>query len=52
MCIRDRNIEESLTRLFNGEKINITEDKAALHWQTRDPKSNIYNDLIKKSREL
>ena len=46
------NIEKSLTRLFNGEKINITEDKAALHWQTRDPKSNIYNDLIKKSREL
>ena len=41
-------IEKSLTRLFNGEKINIIEDKAALHWQTRDPKSNIYNDLIKK----
>ena len=46
------NIEESLTRLFNGEKINITEDKAALHWKTRNPKSNVYNDLIKKSREL
>ena len=45
-------IEDSLTKLFNGEKINTTEDKAALHWQARDPNSKVYKDLFKKSKEL
>ncbi len=46
------NIEESLTKLFKGEKVNTTEDKPALHWQTRNLNSNVYKDLIKKSKEL
>ena len=45
-------IEDSLTKLFNGEKINTTEDKAALHWQARDPNSKVYKDLFKNSKEL
>ena len=45
-------IEDSLTKLFNGEKINTTENKAALHWQARDPNSKVYKDLFKKSKEL
>ena len=43
------NIEDSITKLFNEEKVNVTEEKAALHWKIRDPNSDLYKDLFIKS---
>ena len=43
------NIEDSITKLFNEEKVNVTEDKAALHWKIRDPNSDLNKDLFVKS---
>ncbi len=41
-------IDNSISKLFNAEKINTTEDKAALHWKIRDPDSHLYRDLFVK----
>ena len=43
------NIEDFITKLFNEEKVNVTEEKAALHWKIRDPNSDLYKNLFVKS---
>ena len=46
------DVENSIFRLFDGEKINTSEDKAALHWQARDPNSDIYKNIFKISKKI
>ena len=43
------NIEDSITKLFNEKKVNLTEEKAALHWKIRDSNSYLYKALFVKS---
>tara|TARA_X000000368_G_scaffold274714_1_gene217913 strand:+ start:1013 stop:2386 length:1374 start_codon:yes stop_codon:yes gene_type:complete len=46
------DVENSIFRLFDGEKINTSEEKAALHWQARDPNSDIYKNIFKISKKI
>lgn len=40
---RNLNIEPSIKAMFNGEKINITENRAVLHTALRSPREQILN---------
>mgnify|MGYP001176007008 FL=1 len=45
-------VDSAIEKLFNEEKVNFTENKAALHWQIRDCDSGLYKSLFESLRKV
>lgn len=45
-------IKESISSLFNKKEINISENKAALHWEIRDSESELYKNLFLNVKQI
>ena len=44
-------VESAIEELFDGKKVNFTENKSALHWQIRDCESVLYKSLFENLRK-
>jgi glucose-6-phosphate isomerase len=44
-------VESAIEELFDGKKVNFTENKSALHWQIRDCESDLYKSLFENLRK-
>jgi len=44
-------VESAIEELFDGKKVNFTENKSALHWQIRDCESDLYRSLFENLRK-